>query len=123
MLEKIFNPTPAPLPEKESIIKTNIYDEDKLGLEQLKTNNVKTKNLYDEIGIPELEKLYFDEYNYQTGKFEAMSDKAKKQYEEDLELFYKTFSGNSIPIDEETKTKKILKFADIKMHDYHKRIM
>ena len=34
-----------------------------------------------------------------------MSDKAKKQYEEDLELFYKTFSGNSIPIDEETKTK------------------
>ena len=122
MLEKIFNPTPAPLPEKkESIIKTNIYDEDKLGLEQLKTNNVKTKNLYDEIGIPELEKLYFDEYNYQTGKFEAMSDKAKKQYEEDLELFYKTFSGNSIPIDEETKTKKILKFADIKMHDYHNR--
>ena len=50
-----------------------------------------------------------------------MSDKAKKQYEEDLELFYKTFSGNSIPIDEETKTKKILKFADIKMHDYHNR--
>ena len=50
-----------------------------------------------------------------------MSDKAKKQYEEDFKLFYKTFSGNSIPIDEETKTKKILKFADIKMHDYHNR--
>jgi len=119
-MEKIFNP--APLPEKkESIIKTNIYDEDKLGLEQIKTNNTKTKNLYDEIGIPELEKLYFDKYNYQTGKFEGMSDKSKKQYEEDLELFYKTFSGSSIPVDEETKTKKILKFADIKMHDYHNR--
>ncbi len=119
-MEKIFKPEPLP-EKKESIIKTNIYDEDKLGLEQLKTNNIKTKNLYDEIGIPELEKLYFDEYNYQTGKFEAMSDKARKQYDEDLELFYKTFSGNDIPIDEETKNKKILRFADIKMHDYHNR--
>ena len=35
----------APLPEKESIIKTNIYDEDKLGLEQLKQTTLKQKSI------------------------------------------------------------------------------
>jgi hypothetical protein len=73
------------------------------------------KNLMEEPGIPELEHLYYDDgYNYETGKFEKMSEKAADQYTSDLKLFYENFTGN--PNMEET----ITKFKDIKLRDFGK---
>ena len=107
--------------KKEKIIKTDIYDKDELGMEDVPQKKVKTKNLTEEIGIPELEKLYYDDYDYETGEFTKMTEKSKTQYEADLELFYKTFSGKNIPLDPNTNEKKIKKFSDIQMHDYHNK--
>ena len=91
---------------KEKLNKTAIYEENQLGMEKMNQKKVKTKNLTEEIGIPELEKLYFDEYDFKNGEFNKMSEKSKKQYDLDLELFYKTFSGKNIPIDQNTNEKK-----------------
>jgi len=72
-----------------------------------------TKNLDDESGIPELELLYYDEYDFNEGKYYGMSDKATKEYEADVAKFYKMFTGNkSVP-------KKIKKFSDIPLKDFH----
>jgi hypothetical protein len=75
----------------------------------------KVKNLMEEPGIPELEHLYYDDgYNYETGKFEKMSEKAADQYATDLKLFYENFTGNS------NMDETILKFKDIKLRDFGK---
>lgn len=124
-LDNILNPNKnKDVPEeekKEKIIKTDIYEKDELGMEAIPQKKVKTKDLTEEIGIPELEKLYYDDYDYEKGEFNKMTDKSKTQYEEDLELFYKTFSGKNIPLDPNTNEKKIKKFSDIQMHDYHNK--
>lgn len=72
-----------------------------------------TKNLLEEPGIPELMTLYYDDnYDYGTGQFKGMSDKAKQQFSEDLKTFYVAFTGNKVmPAD-------ITKFSDIKLQDY-----
>ena len=72
-----------------------------------------TKNLLEEPGIPELMTLYYDDdYDYGTGQFKGMSDKAKQQFSEDLKTFYVAFTGNKeMPAD-------ITKFSDIKLQDY-----
>lgn len=119
-LDNILNPNKN-IDNKEKLIKTDIYEENKLGMEKIDQKKVKTKNLTEEIGIPELEKLYYDEYDFEKGEFNKMSEKSKTQYEEDLELFYKTFSGKNIPLDSTTNQKKIKKFSDIQMHDYHNK--
>ena len=75
-----------------------------------------TKKLTDEPGIDELMQLYLDdEYDYSTGIFNGMSDITKKKFENDLYLFYTTFTGNKIMPPE------IKKFSDIKLRDYHKQ--
>lgn len=72
-----------------------------------------TMNLSDEIGIPELEKLYYDIFDFKTGEFYEMSKKSKQQYIKDLSLFYNTLN----------QTKKmpasIKKFSQIKLKDFH----
>tara|TARA_Y100000591_G_scaffold331535_1_gene365761 strand:+ start:308 stop:2119 length:1812 start_codon:yes stop_codon:yes gene_type:complete len=71
------------------------------------------KSLDEEPGIPELEKLYLDKYDYDTGKFIGMTANMEKLYRNDVIQFYKTFTGNdSIP---ETVTR----FSDIKLKDYN----
>ena len=72
-----------------------------------------SKNLLEEPGIPELMTLYYDDdYDYGTGQFKGMSDKAKQQFSEDLKTFYVAFTGNKeMPAD-------ITKFSDIKLQDY-----
>lgn len=73
------------------------------------------KNLMEEPGIPELEHLYYDDgYNYETGKFEKMSETAAGKYRSDLKLFYENFTGN-LNMDE-----TITKFKDIKLRDFGK---
>jgi hypothetical protein len=75
------------------------------------------KYLDDEPGIPELEELYYDdEYDFDTAKFMGMSKKAKKNYENDLKIFYKIFTGKS-----ELPSEGIRKFGDIKLKEYNKQ--
>jgi hypothetical protein len=69
--------------------------------------------LTDEPGIPEFIKLYFDKYNVETGEFDDMTDKTKKIFEEDLQIFYEVFTGNT------TLPNSVTKFSDIKLRDYH----
>lgn len=83
--------------------------------EENKHNNkdAVTKALTDEIGIPELEALYFDVYNYKKGIFDKKSDKSQKQYDADVEKFYKTFAAT------DKMNPEIKKFSDIKLKDFH----
>jgi hypothetical protein len=75
----------------------------------------KVKTLDDEIGIPELLELYYDDdYDYTTGKFNNMSENTKLQFSNDLKQFYTIFTGETI-IPENIK-----KFSDIKLNDYSK---
>ena len=78
---------------------------------------VMNKNLGEEIGIPELEKLYFDIYDFTKGKFLYMSPKSKAQYQKDLKMFYKTFTGKTnFNTWNRNKDKK---FKDIPLIAYH----
>jgi len=73
------------------------------------------KNLSEEPGIAELMKLYYDDkYDYLTGQFTGMSEETKKDYEEDLRIFYNVFTGN----DADKLPDNIHSFADIRLKDY-----
>ena len=73
------------------------------------------KTLHDEIGIPELMELYYDDvYDYKTGKFKDMSPKTRVQFNEDLRMFYSTFTGI------EEMPENIKGFNQIKLRDYNK---
>jgi hypothetical protein len=74
-----------------------------------------TKTLLEEPGIPELMELYYDDvYDYETGKFTGMTDKTRKIFEEDLQIFYQVFTGKDGSKDD------IKSFKDIKLRDYQK---
>ena len=71
------------------------------------------KTLNQEPGIPELEQLYYDKYDYDSGEFKGMTREMENVYKNDLQSFYKLFSGNnSLP-------ETINKFSDIKLKDYY----
>jgi hypothetical protein len=71
-----------------------------------------TNVLSDEPGISELEKLYYDVYNYSNGTFDTMSAASKQQYQDDLKSFYYAFTGNNdIP-------PEITKFGDIPLRNF-----
>ena len=79
-----------------------------------KRSNNETKTLKDEPGIPELEHLYYDIYDFDQGGFKKMSDEMKKKYNEDVKRFYKEFTGlDNVPED-------IQKFSHIKLREFHK---
>jgi hypothetical protein len=61
--------------------------------------------------IPELEELYYDKYNHNTGQFESMSSKMRKKYKTDLDSFYTTLTGTTIP-------SNITKFQEISLSNY-----
>ena len=67
-----------------------------------------------EKGIPELEKIYYDVYNYDLGEFTSMSKKSNEEYKQHLKQFYKIFTGSS------NMPSTIRKFSDIQLHDYHR---
>lgn len=74
----------------------------------------KSRTLSSEPGIPELSKLYYDVYNYESGKFSSMSKKMKKEYMKDVKLFYREFTGN------ENVPANIKRFSNITLREYHK---
>ena len=51
------------------------------------------RTIKDVYGINQLDKLYQSEYDYNKRAYK-LSDKSKKQKQEDLKLFYKVFIGN-----------------------------
>ena len=79
----------------------------------------KSRNLYSEPGMPELEKLYFDKYDYDHGGFVGMTEKMRKTvYEKDVETLYKAFTGNDkIPLDDKGE-KTIKTFTQIALRNY-----
>jgi hypothetical protein len=97
--------------------------------------NINNKKLGDEGGIPELEYLYYDKYNYDKGVFggrmfikDNMSEKMYSEYQKDLFSFYKKFTGNDkIPLVEKVNENgsienvpAITKFSQIPLKAYHK---
>ena len=76
-----------------------------------KENNV--DSLIKEYGIPELEKLYYDVYDYELNKWNSRSASMEEKYEEDLLLFYQIFTGKK------DKPEHIRSFGDIEMLDFH----
>lgn len=70
------------------------------------------KTLIDEIGIKQLERLYNDVYDYQSGKFTGMSDKMRLEYNKDLAILYKAFTGK------EEMPSTVKTFADIPLRDF-----
>ena len=75
----------------------------------------KIKTLDEEIGIPELMELYYDDgYDYKSGKFNKMSEETEKQFKNDLKNFYINFTGDS------NVAESVTKFSDIKLRDYNK---
>lgn len=72
------------------------------------------KSLVNEPGIFELQKLYYDKYDFNEGKYIGMTDKMKELYLKDLAIFYKFFTGT------DKMPEEIKKFSDIKLRDYLK---
>ena len=52
-----------------------------------------TGKLTDEIGIKELDSLYYDIFDYDTKTWSKKSKKMKEKYNKDLILFYQIFTG------------------------------
>lgn len=79
------------------------------------------RSLFEEPGIPELEKLYYDKYDDDNGGFKGMTTKMRKEvYEKDVERFYKAFTGNdAIPIGEDGEP-AVKKFSQIPLRDFHR---
>ena len=73
------------------------------------------KTLDEEVGIPELKQLYYDEYNYNTAKFDAMSKEMQIIYKKDVETLYKEFSDGEKKYDPNV----IENFSDIKLKDFY----
>ena len=108
----------------DALVNNNKYDTNDLNKEIVVNPdycgfNAQESNsdLQSEPGMVELEQLYNDKYNYDTGGYNGMSDNMKKQYQRDLKIFYEAFSDNNEPFD----PKKITKFSDIKLREHHKK--
>jgi hypothetical protein len=69
---------------------------DRINLQKVCDLNRDEDSLIKEIGIPELENLYNDDYDYMTGTFSGRitGGKADQLYKKDLEQFYLTFTNN-----------------------------
>ena len=91
-----------------------IKEEDKMNFvnPSICSINSGIQSLQEEPGISELERLYYDKFDFQTGQFTGMTDETQIIYRQDLERFYKTFTGAEVMPD------TIKKFSDIKLRDF-----
>jgi len=94
----------------------NIPKQDEKIIHELKSQIGKEykSNLTQEIGIPELEKLYWDDYDIKTGKYIGMLPETQEIYLNDVKEFYKHFTGESDVPD------NIRTFSDIPLQQFHK---
>jgi len=80
----------------------------------LDTATNKPRTLASEPGIPELDKLYYDVYNFDQGGFTGMSSEMTKVYLKDVQTFYKIFTG------EQTVPDTVKTFSDVPLKALHK---
>ena len=78
--------------------------------------------LSKEPGIPELDGLYMDIYNYQTGKYDKMSAAAKSVYERDVAVMWEAFTGRQLATDP-VYADKIKRFSQIPLTEYWRSAM
>ena len=76
-------------------------------------NNDGVFNLSNEIGIKELDNLYYDLYDEETSKWSGRSNEMEQQYKKDLTLFYQIFTGKKI------RPSTVVSFEDIELLDFH----
>ena len=76
-------------------------------------NNDGIFKLSNEIGIKELDSLYFDLYDEETSKWSGRSKEMQEQYKKDVTLFYQIFTGKK------NKPSKVTSFEDIELLDFH----
>jgi hypothetical protein len=74
---------------------------------------ISVKNLGQQTGISQLERLYMNVYDYEKGKFTGMSDAMRAEYKKDLATLYKAFTGkDEVPAN-------IQSFSQIELRDFH----
>lgn len=79
------------------------------------------RNLNEEPGIPELEKLYYDKYDDDVGGFKGMTENMRKNvYEKDVARFYSAFTGNKNMPKDAQGNPAIKKFSQIPLRDFHR---
>ena len=76
-------------------------------------NNSDIFHLSNEIGIKELDDLYYDLYDEDSATWSERSDEMKEQYEKDVTLFYQIFTGKK------DKPPNVTSFGDIELLDFH----
>lgn len=69
--------------------------------------------LGNEQGFPELEQLYYDKYNYETGLFSGVSQTNQSEYNKDKNTIFKLVHGRPMSTDEQVKYPKM---SDIKLN-------
>ena len=74
------------------------------------------RTLMNEIGIQELDNLYYDIYDEETKKWSNKSESMMDAYERDLDRFYKIFTGN------EMRPDYVKSFKDIELLQFHKLV-
>ena len=75
--------------------------------------NTNGYKLNDEIGIQELDVLYFDEFDYETNTWNKRSKIMQQKYDEDVLTFYQIFTGIK------EKPEFVKTFADIETLQFH----
>lgn len=77
-------------------------------------NSTNNNELNNEIGLKELDLLYYDVYDYETNSWAKRSEKMEKKYNKDITRFYQIFTGKK------TKPSNVKSFKDIETLQYHK---
>ena len=86
---------------------------------EIPIETVTSKSLYDEPGMPELELLYYDKFDFNTGKYTGMSPESKKEYQKDILKLYQLFTGKkNIPKNDKGEP-VITKMSDIPLMNFH----
>ena len=99
-LEQLYNPMSF-VKKRLNILKNKMNDGNQ-NSEQVTINpgelfcKSDENDIKSEIGIKELDTLYFDIYDYDNNKWGKMSSSMKEKYERDLTKFYQIFSGKKI---------------------------
>ena len=68
-------------------------DDNNIPRENILHSKVRTSMEYFTTHAPELKNLYYDKYNLTLNKFDEMTDENKKQYDNDLRVFYTYYTG------------------------------
>ena len=71
-----------------------------------------TRTLNDEVGIKELDLLYYDVFDYGQKSWKTRSPEMNLKYNNDLTLFYQTFTG------EQVRPSRVKSFKDIELLDF-----